>query len=112
VAKSGAADGEWTVGTLKALMDERQAHEREMRDLSRQLQEALTADRGQSVSRDEWYVSHQALIERMEAALKPLSDFVATQRGSRSQALDSRTILFAVLALVVTFGAILSSHIH
>jgi hypothetical protein len=37
---------------------------------------------------------------------------VATQRGSRSQALDSRTILFAVLALVVTFGAILSSHIH
>ncbi len=55
---------------------------------------------------------HFVTDEKFEATVKPLTDYVASQRGQRTGALDARSLLFAILALVVTVAAIIGPHIH
>ena len=58
----------------------------------------------------------QNLSDKTEAALKPVSEFVAsqlaTQSSQRAGALDARSLVFGVLFLVVAIIALIAPHIH
>ena len=50
-----------------------------------ELREQINSERGHYLGRDEYMTAHIALIDKMESGLKPLNEFMATQR-SRSNA--------------------------
>jgi hypothetical protein len=52
-----------------------------------ELREQINSERGLYLTRDEYQTAHVALIEKVEAGLKPLNEFVTAQQGK----FESRT---------------------
>ncbi len=78
-----------------------------------ELREQIASERGTYLNRDEYLIQHQALEDKMDAALKPLVEFMSTQQGRSSGIGSSATVLYAALVLaasIITAVIIYSHH--
>jgi hypothetical protein len=51
-------------------------------------------------------------VERFDATIKPLSEWMQSQQGIRTNTLDSRALLFAVLGFLLAAGIVISNVVH
>jgi len=68
-----------------------------------ELREQIASERGLYLTRDEYLTAHTALVDKLEAAVRPLTEFMVAQQG-RSAGVDNFTktlIALIGLALVV-----------
>ncbi len=78
-----------------------------------ELREQINSERGTYLSRDEYLIQHQALEDKLDTALKPLTSFVTTQQGRAMGVSSTQAFLFAVVTLVialVTVYALFHTH--
>ena len=63
----------------------------------------------EQINRERLLYATKEDIHRLEVALKPLAEFMATQTGQSKGAIDSRTVVFAVITVMLTAGALVTA---
>jgi len=73
-----------------------------------ELREQINSERGLYATKDDVV----AATEKLEATIKPLLDFMAGQAGARGASVDTRSVVFAVIAAVVGLAGLIYAIAH
>ena len=77
-----------------------------------ELREQINRERGTYINREEYSIQFLSLSDKVEASLKPLQDFMASQQGQRTGSLDARSLMLGVLIVLAGLIGAISPHIH
>ncbi len=77
-----------------------------------ELREQINSERGNYLTRSEYNAQHQALEDKLDAALKPLNDFMVASRGRDAGVGISATVAASLVGtLLVIIGLIITVYL-
>lgn len=74
-----------------------------------ELREQISRERGDYITRTEYTTAHVALIDKLEAAVTPLQEFMVQSRGKSQGIGASAGVLLASIGAIATILAIVST---